>query len=105
MADGPRVEMSFAGFGSLVSSTTGLLRADVSHGAEVVVSATHDDLFSVFEKALLVVRDVMFAGLQVFCDGTSISVFSAQTSDAQEGAGSPETDSPDRRPHFPGNWN
>jgi C-terminal of Roc, COR, domain/Ras of Complex, Roc, domain of DAPkinase/Protein kinase domain len=83
-------EMSFAGLGSLVSSTTGLLRADVSHGAELVVSATHDELFSVFEKALLVVRDVTFVGLQVFRDGTPISVAPAQTPDAQEGGSGPE---------------
>jgi C-terminal of Roc, COR, domain/Ras of Complex, Roc, domain of DAPkinase len=68
-------EMPVAGSGASVSSTTGLLRADVSGGCELDVRATHDQLFSVFEKALLVVREVMFAGLQVFRDGTSISVF------------------------------
>jgi Leucine-rich repeat (LRR) protein len=66
------------------SSATGLLRAEAFKGAELVVSATHDDLISVFEKALLVVRDVIFPGLQVFREGISISVFAASSSGATE---------------------
>jgi serine/threonine protein kinase len=89
------VPLSGSGSGSgsvaVVSSATGLLRADVSDNVGLAVSTTHDELFSIFEKALLVVRDVMFAGLQVFRDGTSISVFAADVNTLEHSEGDTST--------------